>query len=1716
MKNHAEDRNFKEGDLVWCQNTQSMPEQNKLEYSLCRVVEKKNDEQVILSKYNDYNGYIFVCDSRNIYNANNLFSTDQKDMMKLKHINEPSLLHHMYERFRNKKFYTKMGPLLIFINPKISMSISNDDTIEKYKFRDGIEDLNMNEYHVAHNALRNLLFLKRNQSIIITGESGSGKTEITNNIMKFLAYGSHVDTGKKGASAEDTHTNVQNGECETESDRGSVNMAEMLRHVNTVLEAFGSAVTMDNNNSSRFSKICTLHIDEEEHIKSFYIKKLLFDKERLINRKANENSFNIFYYIINGSSEKFKQRYFLKNVVEDYIILKNESGYEKPLDDSAKFMELLKSLNYIFDDKKEIDFIFSVLSALLLLGNVETVKALRKRFFFRPGFCGAGPNYEEMQLSIEREREMEVETGWGDGSGGGGSGGDGSGGNSSGGDGGDGDGGDGDSSGVDASMDENVRNFLIACKLLGIHAEVLIKYMTTKYVFNDIILMKVHNETKIQKKMENFVKTCYEELFNWVLHKINDKCTKIGDIGKNDNYINILDLAHFEKHHDNSLEALLLNTTNEAVLKMSIDFFYKKRVSLLKEEGIDSSCDVECIDNEKLYHTLVQRLEKEGEEESLFSYLENVSMKRIFDKSNLNTLIVHKFRGCEYIKKDEDKTLEGKKCFVITHSFGNVSYNTEHMIDKNIDILTNSFISMVKESDNIYMRQFCHGYKYDERGNIVEEKRRYSIQSAFKLFKREYDSKNQMAVTVLRSNLLELAKMQENTFCHFIMCMRCNENKKELYSFDTNVVLRQLRNFRIVHAQQLKSGYFPHAFRFYEFLDIFKEGKAAGSAGSAEASKAARDEADETSRGEVEDVGDVGDVADKADAPENIPPGDYETMDSLKERVEHLLMSRNVSPNEYLAGNGRIFLSENALRMLINLVFPKKRRVMKVNREDVLVCEEKSWESEANVALNLECVRLCETYSKENVHMGKKEEAGENEEESNNGGEKEMINEMSAEGELVGEMVQLAELGKVEELYNEEVDDEKGGNCSRDDTLIRSEEDMKGKDSKGEGDNQQVITSEGRSDNKDEDGEVDGEVDNQVDDVANQVNCVPSYFKRESVYNREMNFFCCKEPKKEFISGEEQENGEMEEGMNKENSLEEQENGEMEEGMSMENSLPEQENGEMEEGMSMENSLEEQENGEMEDGMSRMNSDQMQSNEEEVSEDPNSNAANSGEMKKKKRRKKKSTICTEMEALNRGEVAEADVVDVANAADMAEVANVANAADMGEVAYVAYVANVANVADVAEKNEAENETGEGVPEAEEVNVDTVEWEDTYTGVSGDNRDDTMEEGKGEINREEAKEEEVTQKEHDSNSTEEDKDTKNSSDDEHDGHDDDNYVGFNLNCFKAIVPEKLESVSDMLYNKDDNMTHVQNYFDCYNCNLDGNIENCSEDNEFFNKIMKDENIINMYNSEFKNNNKKILIVNYLHDKYILEPNKKQYILDPLKNIISNMEEIYKNKWNIIMCSCKYYFKTYTYNENKIILKKKNIINNNNIIYNEECNYDINKSEDLYKHKYNPIIEYITLPTNKNIHEICIANNCYNKYLNDKYNIICFQSRNITRLDFMNSKAFYTSINYSKVKTRNITHVHTDFSYMDDKMKSNFKQHVINEFINNPNISMDELGDSLLNVATYFYHEHVGTWCVFISKKKAFLGAVNIVRNRYLRMTAKNRNRKYNIVLFETPV
>jgi myosin heavy subunit len=263
--------------------------------------------------------------------------TSVEDLIKLSHLHEPSVLHVLEERYKSSKIYTDTGPVLIAINPFKNLDIYNTDMLNEYKID---KQPNISHvYKVGYNALKSLLEFERNQTILASGESGSGKTVTTKHLLHYLTYMSN-----SGSDLED-----------------------IIIYSNPLMEAFGNAKTIKNENSSRFGKFIQLFINDDSKIKYASIKTYLLEKIRVIQQNNNERNFHIFYQLLQSN---LKQKYLLKNI-DDYKILNNgyiELEYES---DHNNFIDILKAFDIMNFDQSEVDDIFNLLSIILNLGNLN-------------------------------------------------------------------------------------------------------------------------------------------------------------------------------------------------------------------------------------------------------------------------------------------------------------------------------------------------------------------------------------------------------------------------------------------------------------------------------------------------------------------------------------------------------------------------------------------------------------------------------------------------------------------------------------------------------------------------------------------------------------------------------------------------------------------------------------------------------------------------------------------------------------------------------------------------------------------------------------------------------------------------------------------------------------------------------------------------------------------------------------------------------------------------------------------------------------------------------------------------------------------------------------------------------------------------------------------------------------------------------------------------
>ncbi|XP_061367190.1 myosin-2-like isoform X2 [Gastrolobium bilobum] len=262
------------------------------------------------------------------------------DLIKLSYLNEPSVLHNLKFRYSQEMIYSKAGPILIALNPFKDLQIYGNDYVSAYRQR-FIDSPHV--YAMADAAYNKMIRDEENQSIIISGESGSGKTETAKIAMQYLAA-------------------LGGGSCGIEN--------EVLQ-TNCILEAFGNAKTSTNHSSSRFGKLIEIHFSALGKICGAKIQSFLLEKSRVAQLASGERSYHIFYQLCAGSSSDLKERLNLRTTSE-YKYL-NQSGCLTidGVDDAKNFQQLTKALDTVRICKEDQELIFKMLAAILWLGNIS-------------------------------------------------------------------------------------------------------------------------------------------------------------------------------------------------------------------------------------------------------------------------------------------------------------------------------------------------------------------------------------------------------------------------------------------------------------------------------------------------------------------------------------------------------------------------------------------------------------------------------------------------------------------------------------------------------------------------------------------------------------------------------------------------------------------------------------------------------------------------------------------------------------------------------------------------------------------------------------------------------------------------------------------------------------------------------------------------------------------------------------------------------------------------------------------------------------------------------------------------------------------------------------------------------------------------------------------------------------------------------------------------
>ena len=715
----------------------------------------------------------------------------------------------MRVRYQNQQIYTKAGQILVIMNPYTLVRDANGvgiyDQLYMRKYRNRPTEAALGRmtaarrdearmpphvFECADNVFTKLFKDMECQSVIISGESGAGKTETTKQIMQYLANVSNLDSSKSSSQdiAQARRRSLGRrgslGGSENKFQVGDTNgnkalIEQQLLQSNPILESFGNSKTMRNDNSSRFGKYLRIFFDRKgnHQINAGSIEHFLLEKSRVCSQLPGERSYHFFYQICAGAanSSSFSD---LKSTLDSLNLgagagnftYLNKSGSHnirdaymggKSSNDLTDFGTVIEGMKTCGFSNDTVQNILKCVAATMHLGNVT---------------------FDEVE-------DSNSATG----------------------------------TAVQAvSSGQAAQSFKTACSLLGLDSQALMKAVSTK----ETTAAGQTTVTNLSGKVA--VLSCealglelYNRVFGLLVKEINAgiKRTCVEKLGVDPNFdkdpnslfIGILDIFGFEVFDENNgFEQLLINYANERLHNLFIKHVFKLEEKKYRAEHIDFSAIkfkdnkmvIELINKKPLglFHQISDAcMFNKMTDERLLNQM-NQKLKRKSDKNgNPTAAACFKNPGFKYRNK-----------FVVVHSANEVMYNVEHFIEKNKDLLQPTIEKLLEKVATNKLVHDLFQPKATPAGKSGGNKpKRSTLTGANVMLSLRFDE-----------NISRLIQTIEVTSLQFVRCVKSNEQKKPFF-FNTTKVYKQLQYLGVLDSIRIRHDGFSYQKPYQEFFEYY-------------------------------------------------------------------------------------------------------------------------------------------------------------------------------------------------------------------------------------------------------------------------------------------------------------------------------------------------------------------------------------------------------------------------------------------------------------------------------------------------------------------------------------------------------------------------------------------------------------------------------------------------------------------------------------------------------------------------------------------------------------------------------------------------------------------------------------------------------------------------------------------------------------------------------
>ncbi|CAL1546951.1 unnamed protein product [Lymnaea stagnalis] len=562
------------------------------------------------------------------------------DLSKLPELTLDTITRCIKERYFHDKIYTYCGEILISVNPFKPLELCTSIHYDEYRYSQISQTPHL--YAISARAYSGIRDLEQDQVILVSGESGAGKTEATKLMVQHLM---HI-----GGTEYDT-------------------LQDKIIKINPLLEAFGNAKTILNNNSSRFAKFLALSVNKEGKIESARVKDYMIERSRIVHHNPKERTFHAFYALLVGAPDDLLDSLYINRrdtfrITGEFYAL---NGKEKDL-----YKHIYQSQQDVFQLIKltadEILDVNTILAAVLHLGNVEFVESendcvsiknetyvqqaafllqmdamnLTKVLIERKGRLGKDRQVVPVIMSFSGSGESSLRT---------------------------------------ASRGKSYQSDLSSQNSPSLNDDEVSQS-------GEIILLS-KNKKQAEDERDAIAKALYERMFGWLVRKVNDSLKSVKY--RNLPSIGILDICGFENLEINSFEQLCINLVNEHLQNFMNKQAIEDERLLYVDEGIEiSDVDVKGINNDAILSLFMER--KAGilamiDEDSKIEFSNDEKMVAKFKMLYGSSPI--------FVAATNDVPM-----FSIQHFAGKVPYDARSFIQKNRDTLSEDSVECLKTSES--------------------------------------------------------------------------------------------------------------------------------------------------------------------------------------------------------------------------------------------------------------------------------------------------------------------------------------------------------------------------------------------------------------------------------------------------------------------------------------------------------------------------------------------------------------------------------------------------------------------------------------------------------------------------------------------------------------------------------------------------------------------------------------------------------------------------------------------------------------------------------------------------------------------------------------------------------------------------------------------------------------------------------------------------------